>query len=312
MNRVVFYPIAFILLLLTLIFYTPVPTAGDMGICTYSPNQWHLPHFAGWLINAILIFLAVALMASANKKFNFIPEAEPVMSMALAILLTCNCFTTGTLSASTILLFFNALAFYIIISTYEEYNASREFFIVGTLPAIGAMFQCSFIAMIPAYIGTGLMMKSFRIRELIAFILGLVTPYWIAIGLGMVAPGAFHWPETLTVFSATHVGKGVTMTLITSCIMGSLGLIFAIYNSVRLFTRNSRLRCMHISFNFMGMMALIGLLFNFNNFPAYFGTLALWFAIEVATLFDLYNIRYIQSLLVGLLIVFLPFYFMEL
>lgn len=312
MNRVVFYPIAFILLLLTLIFFAPVQGTGDMGICTTSPDQWHLPHFAGWLINSFLIFLSVALMASANKKFNFIPEPEPVMSMSLALLLACNCLTTTTLSASTMMLFFNVLAIYIIISTYEEMNATREFFIVGTLPAIGAMFQCSFLAMIPAYVAGGLMMKSFRIREFIAFIFGLVAPYWIAIGLGMVSPEAFRWPDTLSVISAAGVSKTAALTLVTSCIMGGLSIIFALYNSVKLFTRNSRLRCMHLTFNFIGIMALIGLLFNFNNFPAYFATLALWLAVEVATLFNLYNIRYIQALLVGILVIFLPFYFIEL
>lgn len=312
MNRVVFYPLAFILLLLTLIFFTPVQQAGEMGICVASPNLWHLPHFAGWLINSLLIFLSVALLASANKKFNFIPEPEPVMSMSLALLLACNCLTTASLSASTLMLFFNVLALYIIVSTYENMNATREFFLVGTLPAIGAMFQCSFLAMVPAYIAGGLMMKSFRLREFIAFIFGLLAPYWIAIGLGLVKLDAFRWPETLSVFSASEVSRKAVFTLVTSCIMGGLGIIFALYNSVRLFTRNSRLRCMHLTFNFIGVMALAGLLFNFNNFPAYFATLALWFAIEVATLFNLYNIRYIQALLVGILVVFLPFYFIEL
>lgn len=312
MNRVVFYPIAFILLLLTLFCFAPISIAGDMGICVSSPNLWHLPRFGGWLLNGILVFLSVAIMASANKKFNFIPEAEPLMSMALALLLATNCFTNATLSASTLLLFFNVLALFILISTYEEMNAAKEFFIIGTLPAIGAMFQCSFVMMIPVYIGGGLLMKSFRLRELIAFIFGLIAPYWIALGMGMVAPEAFRMPEIFTVFRAVKVGESLNLTLVTACIMGGLAVICALYNTVRLFNRNSRLRCMHSTFNLMGFMAIMGMLFNFNNFPAYYGTIALWCAIELATLFYFYNIRYIQALLVGILIVFLPFYFIEL
>ena len=312
MNRVVFYPIAFILLLLTLICFAPIHTAADMGICVSSPNLWHIPRFGGWLLNSILIFLSVAIMASANKKYNFIPEAEPVMSMSLALLLACNSLTTATLSASTLMLFANVLCLFIILSTYEEMNATREFFIIGTLPAIGAMFQCAFVMMIPVYIGGGLLMKSFRLRELIAFIFGLVTPYWIALGLGMVSPDAFRMPEILTVFHSVKVGERLTFTLVTACTMGGIGLICALYNAVRLFNRNSRLRCMHSTFNLMGAMALLGLIFDFNNFPAYFGTIALWFAIEVAALFNLYNIRYIQALLAGILLLFLPFYFLDL
>lgn len=312
MNRVVFFPIAFLLLLLTLILFPPVQTTGNLGLCLPSPNEWHLPRFVGWLINSVLIFLSVSVMSSANKKYNFIPEAEPVMSMALALLLACNCFTTSTLTTSTLLLAFNVACLFIIISTYEENNATREYFIVGTLPAIGAMFQYSFLVMIPVYIGGGLLMKSFRLKEFIAFLFGLAAPYWITIGMGIIAPDAFHYPGSLTVINPGQVETGVNLTLITSGIMGGIGLILALYNGVKLFTRNSRLRCMHITFNLMGCVSLLGLLFDFDNFTAYFGTLALWFAIETATFFHLYNLRYIRALLIGLLIIFLPLYIIEL
>lgn len=312
MIRISFGAIAAILFIVTIFFFPPIYAGGDLGLCFPSPNEWHLPRFFSWLLNVCLIVLTAALFSSANKKYNFISEADPIMPLALLLLLACSPLASCSLSSSTMLLICNALCLYIIMSTYEEPNASREFFVVGTLPAIGAMFQYSFLVMIPVYIGGGLMMKSFRFREFLAFGLGLITPYWIAIGMGVVSPMSFKFPGSLVVLGQGAVDSDVFLTLLSAAVMCVMGFILSIYNGVRLFSRNSRLRCMHMTFNLMGYVALLAIIFDFDNFMAYFGTLALWLSIEVAALLNLYEIRRPQYALLILLIVFLPIYILAL
>ena len=308
MIRFVTIPVVFILLLLTLIIFSPLHFAGDLGLCLASPNQWHLPKFFGWLINSGLIFLSSIIIGNANKKYNFIQEIEPVMPMAFLLIMSCNCITTATLTTSTLLLFINVLSLYVILSTYEEYNASRQFFVLGTLPAFGSMIQYSFLLMIPVYVGGGLLMKSFRLRELIAFIFGLVAPYWIVMGLGWVSFSSFRMPEAMTIFNTSSVDNDIFLSLVALLAMAVVALIIALYNSMRLYTRNSRLRCMHLSINLMGFVAALAVIFDFNNFPAYWGTIALWFSIELATLLALYDIRHPRYTLGIILIIFLPLY----
>lgn len=280
------------LLILTLLLFPPIATSGDLGICLLSPNQWQIPRFLSWLISALLILLSVEIMATANKKYNFIPETRQVLPVAMGFLLCCNSIPTAVLSTSTLLLFCNVLCLFVILSSYEETNATREFFIIGTLPAIGAMAQYAFLWMIPVYMGAGLLMKSFRIREFIAFVFGLAAPYWIAVGLGLVSPFAFRFPDMLTVFSKTAaVQSDIFITVITTGIMAVLGFILSLYNGVRLFSRNSRLRCMHMAFNLLGYVAVLAFILDFNNFVAYIGTIALWLAVELATVLHLYHVR---------------------
>ena len=312
MSKVAFLGITVALLILTLVLFPPITTAGDLGLCLPSPNRWGIPHFIGWIINSVLIFLSASLMATANKKYNFIPEGDSVMPVALLILLACNCISTFTLSTSTLLLFTNVLSLFVIFSTYEERNATKEFFIIGTLPAIGAMFQYAFLVMIPVYIGGGLLMKSFRIREFIAFLLGLLSPYWIAVGLGGISPFAFRLPDSLIVFNREMVENDIFLTLIASGIMALLGFILSLYNGVRLFSRNSRLRCMHMTFNLMGYVCVLAVIFDFTNFVAYFGTIALWLAVEMAIMLHLYAIRRHMIALLLLLVIFLPLYIVAL
>ena len=312
MPKIAFGFVGLVLLLLTLFLFPPIATAGDLGLCLPSPNLWHLRRFWAWLINAAIIFLSAAVISSANKKYNFIPEAVGVAPYALILLLACNCICTGNLTASVLLLICNAVSLFIIISTYEQRNSTREFFIIGTFLAFGAMVQYAFLVMIPVYIGSGLLMKSFRLREFIAFIFGLLAPYWILMGLGVISPMDFQLPDSLTVIRRSAVEENIFLTLVATGIMALMGFIISLYNTVRLFSRNSRLRCIHMSFNLMGYVAVLAVIFDFNNFVAYFATIALWLAVEMAAMLYLYNIRRHQFALLLLLLIFLPLYILAL
>lgn len=312
MGRIALFIISAALLFLTFRFFTPITSSGDLGLLVSSPNMWKLSHLSGWLINTLLIFLSAGLLSVANKNLNFVPETKPIMPFLLLLLISCNCISTSTLSTSTLLLFCNILSFFIILSTYEEENATKEFFIAGSLPAIGAMFQYAFLFMIPVYIGAGLVMKSFRWREFIAFIFGILAPYWIAIGMGLVSPLSFKLPQTLTIFNQEAVESDIFYTLLASGAMAFIGIITALYNGVKLFSRNSRLRSMHVSINLMGAMAILATIFDFNNFVAYFGTLSLWLAIETSTLFYLYRFKYPSVGFALIAVLFLPLYILAL
>ena len=302
---------AVVMLLLTLFLFPPITSTGDLGLCLPSPNQWELPRFAGWLLNAVFIFLSAAVMAATNKRFNFLQEADPIMSLSLLILLAAGCVSSATLSTSTILLLANTAGLYLLLSTYEERNAAREFFMLATIPAFGAMVQYAFLLLVPLHIFGGLMMKSFRIREFIAYVLGLLAPYWIVVGLGVIPPEAFRLPDTLTVISTAEVQNDLFLTLLATGLMALIGIVLAFYNGVRLFTRNSRLRGMHMTFNAMGILAVAAVIFDFTNFVAYFGLLALWVAIETATMLWLYNARNPGWAVGILLLLFLPFFILE-
>lgn len=312
MTRFLSVGVSITLLILTLLLFHPIEFTGDSGLCLLSPNQWHLPGFLSWLINVGIIFICTAVIALANKKYNFIQEAEPVLPMSLLLLLACNCVTSVVLSTSTLLLLFNVSSIFILLSTYEERNATRQSFIIASLIAIGAMVQYAFIVMAPVYILGGIAMKSFRLREFVAFVFGLAAPYWIALGLGWISPLAFHLPESLIAFSTADIDHDMFMTLLATGAMALTGFILSLYNGMRLFSRNSQLRCMHIIFNVMGYVSVVAAIFDFSNFTAYFGTIALWVAVQFASLLSLYNIRHPRVAMLILLLIFLPFYILAL
>lgn len=312
MTRAFSFIVAVSLIILTYIFFTPIVSEGDLGLFLPSPNQWHIPRPGGWLINSVLLLVALAVMVAANKNFNFIPESAPVMTMCMALLLACNCVTNAELSTSTLLLLCNAVCIYTLITTYEARNATREFFVIGTLPAIGSLFQYAFILMIPAYLVGGVLMKSFRLRELVAFMFGLISPYWIAFGLGLLSPLSFNFPGSMTFIHTSNVDNDIFLSLVAMGAMAFIGVILSLYNGVKLFSRNSRLRSTHMAINLIGYVSVLAVILDFNNFMAYYGTLALWLAVQTATLLHLYNIRQPRWALLILLVLFLPVFIFQL
>lgn len=300
------------LLVLTLIFFAPIPASGFLGLCLPSPNLWHLPRGLGWVIDSLIIFLAAAVMSTANKKYNFVSEPYGLMVSLMLMLVVCNSISTSTLSTSTLLLLLNVVSLYVVFSAYEARNATREFFIIASLASVGSMVQYAFLLMIPAYIAAGITMKCFRLRELIAFIFGLAAPYWIVLGLGLVPLSALRLPGTISIISAASVENDIFFSIVSGGVMALIAFILSLYNGVHLFSRNSRLRCMHIAINFIGYMAVIAFVFDFANFMSYVGTLALWLAVETATLVSIYNLRRPGIVALVVMAIFLPFYFLEL
>ena len=298
------------LLILTLLCFTPPGAAGDMGLCLSSPNEWQLPKFIGWAMNAALIYISTAVMYSANNRYSFIPSADYVLPALMAILLACTSVTTATISTSTILMATNIVALYILFETYESYNATRQYFIMASLISIGSMFQYAFVMMIPVYIAGGVIMKSLHIREIFAFLFGLFASYWIFFGLGIVPFSALQMPDGLTIFNKTQAtANDIFITVLITGLTALIGLVASFYNSVRLLSRNARVRCMHITVNIMGYICVLCLIFNFNNFLSYAGTLALWVAIEIALLLELYEVRHPRIWVGSISAIFLILYF---
>lgn len=294
-----------VMLILTVCIFAAPGAAGDVGLCLPSPNEWHIPKFIGWVLNGSLIFLSIAVVSQANRQYNFIPSSDYALPALLSILLCSCCITTATISTSTILMATNIVGLYILFGTYESYNASIEFFILASLLAVGSMFQYAFLMMIPVYIVGGIMMKSLRIREVVAFILGLIAPYWVLVGLDIVPMPKFDTPHTLKVLSEAHASHDLYIALVSGIIMSILGFFVAIYNSLRLLMRNARPRSMHGTINVMGIVCALCMILNFNNFVSYLGTIALWLAIETAMMFDLYETRSPRLWLMGISSVFI-------
>lgn len=102
---------------------------------------------------------------------------------------------TPLLMANTFLL----LAIYELYDTYKKYSAAGELYNIGLWIGIGALFYYSMLVFLLAAVVGFTIVRSFKMKELIMLLLGLVSPYWL-LGVWYFYSGQYDsfWPQAIS------------------------------------------------------------------------------------------------------------------
>lgn len=269
----------------------PVPLQGGSGLCLPSPDTWNILTPFSWALNLLLMLGIVGSVYILNKNYAFVPGNDMALPGLLAIMSMSCPWVAGPLNSSTILLAANVACLSIVFSCFKQRNATQELFAIATILSLGSMVQYAFIFMIPAYIAIAAMLKCLHFKGAIAFILGLIAPYWVGIGLGIIPLTAFSMPAISGLFPGAEAPQSILAGL-TACAVTALGaLVAGLYNSVKLYAGNSQRRLYNVSINILGVLCAFCMVIDFGNMPAYIGTLYLAAAVQFANIFALHNVR---------------------
>ena len=264
---------------------------GDMGICLPSPNMWDLLPLASWIINlalAVAISLALYLF---NKNLSFSPGSSFLLMGAFILMTASNPWISERLTSSMLMASANLWCLWIMFANFNERNATQGVFLTATILSLGSMFQYAFVFMIPVYMIIGIFLKCFRIKELLAMLMGLAAPYWVGIGMGLIPLEAFHMPTFTNLFEGFATKTGLLAGLLNLGLTALLALLLGLNNTVKLFAGNSRRRLMNSSLNLMGVSCAAMMVIDFNNLTAYMATFYMMAAVQVANVFGLWNVK---------------------
>lgn len=298
MNRRVLYPagmfviilICIALALLSLRFTSPLFPLSDHGIAFPSPEVF--PILPGWgaTLNIILLFAGGIALYFLNKNFSLLRTGQPLGASFLLPL----CFATlplpQHLSSAPILLLVVIATLSILIDSFRSANSTRRMFVAATFLSVGSMFQIAFIPLIIATFICAFVMETVRFKEIIAYGLGLIAPYWVGIGFGIINPLSLRFPFYFTLMNG-NIPTPVFITLVAAGIFALTAAILSIYNGIILYAGNSRVRRSIITINIFGITALIAGIADTSNIAAYLGIFYIWIATQFANLFSLRNMR---------------------
>lgn len=264
---------------------------GELGICMPSPNLWDINQLYSWLLNTLLTGAVAVGGILLNRTYNFIRSTHPVLPAIFLILAGSNPWLNNHLSSSTLICVINLLALSVLFGEYNSRNATQPVFIIGTLISIGSMFQYAFLPMTAAYIAGAIMMKAFRIKEFLALGMGLVAPYWVGMGLGLVSPDAFNLPEITNLFSDSVKASERYLLAFNVGLTIFIGAILALNNSIKLYAGNSRINALNMTITLLGATCAICICVDFSNMLAYLGTLYFTVAVQIANTCALWHIH---------------------
>lgn len=283
--------VAFALCLLSFLYHPVQIQPIQYGLCLPSPDAWDFNPLGSWIVNTALIGLIAILLFLINKSYNFIKTTEPALVVVFLIMAASGPWFTQSLNTSVLLCLANVVCLGIILDSYDTTNATQELFTIGLVVGIGSMVQYAFLPMAVVYILWALYMKVLRIKETLAFLIGIVCPYWIALGIGWLHFSQLHFPSINPLFSYEKDPSDFIILLSGIAFAAVVGFILALINSMKLFAGNSKVYAMNLCMVTLGAASVIFILVDFDNIHAYVITLYLACAVQIANICALWNPR---------------------
>lgn len=253
----------------------------DTGICLPAPQDWGLPPLASLALNIGLVLLSAIWLIAINRRFNFIPSTSVLYASLLLLMAGGSSGLSGSLSSSTLLLVANVASLRLLFGQYGKWNVNpASIFVAGSLFSLGSMVHYSFLFFIFAYAGSAALLKTFHLRECVALVLGIVAPYWVVLGTGLVPLDAIHIPVPGTIWQAAMPGPEMLWLILTVGLTALWGLFAAFRNALSLFSASTAVRAYNYALTLPALACLILLIVDWENFVVYYMPLCLFTGIE--------------------------------
>lgn len=258
----------------------PVPDAGS-GIL-YSA-QWSAikqPTLSAAL-NVVCIIGIGLLMLALNKAFNFVRSFTFIFASVFFLLemstpLTCSIFNTGTtlcliLMGGILLLF----------SSYQDKHSQHSIFLLTAVLTTCSMFQYAFLLLIPAFCFGFMYMRAMTIKGFLAMLLGLLTPLWIVMGLGIAHLTDFKPFGINAIWESLDLGQ-VRMLVVTAASATLLTIVLTAINMLTIMNYRLQLRVYNAFFVLMSLLAIIAMAIDYKDMTAFLPILFLCLSVQVA------------------------------
>lgn len=240
---------------------------------------------------AIITLVGTAgVMVWINSQFNLLRTVS-VFFVAFFIFTAC-CVPTVTaqFGAPLLLAFTVMLCVWIMFSIYAAGRSSRRVFLVFALLSTGGLFDYGFLLYVPVFIAGLGQMRLFRLKKLVAMALGVITPPWIAYGMGFVdtftVPRLYHTPLS----DILSVAGGIPF-LVTVGVLIATEAIFGVINLFRILGFNARARAFNGLLSLVAVSTAVYAVINFTHLWLYVPLICATVALQTGLFFRYYANR---------------------
>ena len=144
------------------------------------------------------------------------------------------------------------------------------------------MIQYAFALLIPIFLLGAIFLNVMRLRECVGLLLGLLAPYWIVVGLGLVSISSVSLPLMSNLFMDYRDPGPLFFLVLGQAFTALLTLLVTCSNSLAAPTSGHMHRS-YISFiNLLGIAMIWFMLFDYTNMMAYSSVLAVCLGLQTA------------------------------
>ena len=280
--------------------YSKLPSIGN-GIFYSVGANWANATGTSFMVNLLGMLGVVVLSIMLNKMYSFIRTVTFIfgtmfMVLCLAFPIVCAQFNMGTL-----LCLVTILGQFVMFSTYQQKAVCQQrVFLVFAGLSFCTFFHYSFFVLVVAFIVGFIQMRGMNFRGVLAMLLGIATPYWILIGMGVINPATAMLPSFGWIWKVLPDGQ-VPLLITMSAIVGVLAVALVVVNMFTILNYRLQLRVYNSFYIVLTILAIIMMLADMGNMFIYIPLLNYCLAIQIAHTFTIkasFQRRYIVVLVI--------------
>lgn len=283
--------------------------AGDKGLALPSAIEWFGNSLMSFWANVICNLLIVALMIWINRSYNFI-KAMTLLYVSFYAFMQLSTpdlldeFYTGTVLCM-VLLFCTGLLF----SCFGQRtpDSMRKVFMIFFLLSAGTATQYVYAGYMLVFITGCIQMRIFSLRTVLAAGLGMLTPWCLMIGSGLIETGELHLPAFESIFTAIDMAD--TMVLLLTVLFTVLLLLSGmVLTFFKVLTYTARRRSFNGVMTVMSVFTMVAMMIDYTNMVTYIPTLNVCAAFAVSHFFAVHNTEKSYVAILSLYLVYIAIF----
>lgn len=257
-----------------------LPAQGEQGLCLPPPALWPISRAVDITAGIAANIAVILLMALINKDFNVL-RSNTRLHLGLFALMAAGVPSLVLNINSGIMLALGVnLALFLLFGCYENPSDVRKVFLAFLLLSLGAAMQYCFVVFIPVMWIVVAQMKIFSLRSVLASLFGIVTPWVILLGFGIVGFDDFHLPQVRGLFGVIEEDSALYLLAITG-VTSFLLFVAIVLNISRTIAYNARARAFNGALTVVAIVSMLAIIINYNNLLAYLPLLMVCAAYQI-------------------------------
>ena len=296
----------FILAAVLFVFATILSTAcgvsavqgSTSGVLFSSISVLSLPALLSTLLSVVSIVGVCALLSLVNKIYSYTRDVTYIFASSFLLLNIAYPEIATRFCDVTMQTVIVVWLTYLLFSTYQSGYPQRRVFIISVILSCCCMFQYTFVYLMPVFFIGFLQMRAMNIRSVLAMLFGLITPFWIVLGLGIVSFDELQAPQLVNVWE--HLGvEHYRNTIIQLSVTAFVTLVLLFTNVIQIINYKMQVRAYNGFFLVLTILTMIIMVIDFNNVMVYLPVLNLCLSIQIAHTFTIHKYlrKYIPYLL---------------
>lgn len=176
------------------------------------------------------------------------------------------------------------IALWLLFESYDQPYCTRSVFMVFLILSGLASIDYAFVAYIPVCMLGVAQMRIFHLRTVIAMVMGIITPWIIVLGLGLVTIDGLQVPQVLA-YAPPFSGVRFSLMLGVGVFTAFCGVSAWLQGLLKMLSYNAKSRA-KLSLIFVTMLVtIIAGAFDYDHLPAYLPLLNCCAALELGHMF---------------------------